>query len=140
MVKLNIRTHPFNVFFMQSFQTNQLAEADVVMSKLNSTPLPGLEDDVMDLNKRWEQIQFQLQNRSVYLSVHNPPFIYLSILLFIHPSIHLSIRPPFIHPSIHPSIHPPIHPSFHSSIHPAILPFIHLSIHPFIDLYIILIV
>ena len=33
------------------------------MNKVNSTPLPGCVDEIRDLNKRWDQIQEQLQSR-----------------------------------------------------------------------------
>lgn len=90
---------------------------------------------------------------------HPSSFIYPSIQLFIHPSIHPCIQPSSISP-IHPSIHHCIHPSFiyliHSFIHPSIhfssiypsiywsilasihhsfIQSIHLSIHPFSSIY-----
>ena len=64
---------------------------------------------------------------SIFLSIHlytHPPLC-LSILSFIHPTISS-----FIHPAIFLSSHASFHLSFHLSIHPPVLPPTHPSCHP----------
>ena len=56
-------------FFCQLFKSTQLAEADSVMGRVSSSPLPGLDDEVKDLNKRWEQVREQLQSRLVGVDI-----------------------------------------------------------------------
>ena len=86
-------------------------------------------------------IYLSAHRRSIYLSIYNYPFIYLSI---INPSciIHLPIYTSFIiRPSTYPSIYLSIYPSiylllYHSSVQqPSIHPSIQLPIYIYIYIY-----
>ena len=60
------------------------------MEKVNSTPFPGMEEAVEDLNKRWDSIQEQIKNRSP-LCIH---CLLIMSIVYKHVSIvyeHVSI-------------------------------------------------
>jgi DNA repair exonuclease SbcCD ATPase subunit len=47
----------------QAFQANELRLAGQIMERVNSSPLPGMEDQTEQLNARWSLIQDQINNR-----------------------------------------------------------------------------
>lgn len=77
---------------------------------------------------------------SICLSTH-PPFLYLSIHLFLYPSLDCLSVHPLVRPSISTSIDASIHPSIHYlsfdylSVHPSMCPLI--NVHPSIRFYVI---